>query len=98
MPAFVVVDIEVHDPADYEGYKTIAAPAVAQYGGKYLVRGGQVEILEGDWMPKRFVILEFPSVERAKAWWSSTEYAQAKKIRHRSAHTNMIVVEGRPPA
>ncbi|MFL5441248.1 MAG: DUF1330 domain-containing protein, partial [Myxococcales bacterium] len=63
-------------------------------GGRYLARGGKTDVLEGSWQPKRFVILEFPSVEKAKAWWGSTEYAEAKSIRQKAAKTSLVVVEG----
>lgn len=94
MPAYVVVDITVHDPVGYEEYKKLAPPAVAAYGGKYLARGGAVETLEGDWSPKRLVILEFPTVERAKQWLNSEEYRAARALRHKTATTQMVVVEG----
>jgi uncharacterized protein (DUF1330 family) len=94
MAAYVVVDIDVHDPDRYEAYKRLAAPTVEAHGGKYLVRGGAAEILEGEWQPKRFVVLEFPTEEQAKEWWSSEDYAPAKKIRHETANTNMILVQG----
>ena len=94
MPAYVVVEIEVSDADTYETYKQLAPPAIAAYGGRYLARGGAVEALEGDWAPGRFVILEFPSVERAKEWWGGAEYAPAKALRQQSARTRMIVVEG----
>ncbi len=94
MSAYVVVDIHVHDPARYEEYKRLAAPSVTAFGGRYLVRGGAVAKLEGDWTPARFVLLEFPSVARAKEWWGSELYAPIKAIRHATARTQMIVVEG----
>ncbi|MCA1642628.1 MAG: DUF1330 domain-containing protein [Acidobacteria bacterium] len=94
MPAYVVVEIEVLDAGTYETYKQLAPPAIAAYGGRYLVRGGAVETLEGDWSPERLVLLEFPSVERAKAWWGSGEYERARKLRQQSARTQMIVAEG----
>lgn len=97
MPAYVVVDIEVRDPAAYEGYKPRSADAVARYGGRFLARGGACETLEGGWRPKRLVIIEFPSAARAKEWWSSEEYGPAKQIRQASAATEMIVVEGLAP-
>lgn len=96
MTAYVVVQIEVRDPDTYEHYKTLAPPSIAAHGGRYLVRGGKVEVLEGTWSPKRFVVLEFPSAERARAWWSCTEYAEPKAMRHASADTQMILVEGVP--
>lgn len=94
MPAFIVVEIEVVDNDRYEAYKLLAPPSIAVYGGRYVVRGGKSETLEGGWSPKRVVILEFPSLEKAKALWSSEEYAQAKALRHATAHSKMIVVEG----
>lgn len=97
MTAYVVVQIEVRDPDTYEHYKTLAPPSIAAHGGRYLVRGGKVEVLEGGWSPKRLVVLEFPSAERARAWWSCTEYAEPKAMRHASADTQMILVEGVPP-
>ena len=97
MTAYVVVDIEVTDPEGYEGYKQAAPGAVASFGGKYLARGGSTEVLEGDWRPRRLVILEFESVARAKEWLNSAEYEPARQVRHRTARTNMIVVEGGGP-
>lgn len=94
MSAYVIVDIIVTDPAIYPDYMVIAQKAVAQYGGKYLARGGQTDTLEGDWLPKRLVILEFPTIEQAKTWWNSPEYAPAKRLRHAAADSKMIVIEG----
>jgi uncharacterized protein (DUF1330 family) len=94
MPAYVVVEIEVLDSERYEDYKRMVPPSLAAYGGRFVVRGGATETLEGDWSPKRLVILEFPSVERAKAWWGSGEYAEAKALRQATARTQMVVVEG----
>ncbi|NIM49042.1 MAG: DUF1330 domain-containing protein [Gemmatimonadales bacterium] len=94
MPAYVIVDIEITDPVQYEEYKKLAAPTVASYGGKYIVRGGAAENLEGGWTPGRIVVLEFPTVQRAKEWWGSDTYAPAKELRHASATTEMILVEG----
>jgi uncharacterized protein (DUF1330 family) len=94
MPAYVIVDIDIQDPQTYEQYKALAPASIAQYGGKYLTRGGSTEVLEGDWIPKRVVILQFDSMERAKAWLNCAEYAPAKELRHKSSHTNMIVTQG----
>ncbi len=94
MPAYIVVEVEVHDPETYENYKAMVPPSLAEYGGRFLVRGGKVETLEGDWSPKRFVMVEFPSLDKAKAWWNSPEYADAKALRQATAKTQMIVVEG----
>ncbi len=94
MAAYVIVDIEVLEPTGYEEYKKMAAQAVAAYGGKYLARGGKTEVLEGNWKPKRLVVLEFESLERAKAWWASEEYHEAKALRHKTACTSMVAIEG----
>ncbi len=94
MPAFVVVEIEVTDPVKYEKYKQLAPPSIRKYGGRYLVRGGEVQVLEGKWSPKRFVILQFESFDQAKAWWNSPEYREAKLLRQASARTAMIWVPG----
>jgi len=94
MSAYVIVDIQVTDPVGYEEYKKLAPPIVAAYGGKYLARGGKTETLEGDWLPKRLVILKFESAERAKAWLNSPEYRAPRQLRHRTTKTNMVVVEG----
>ena len=94
MTAYVIVDIDVTDPVHYEEYKKLAAPTVELYGGKYIARGGRTEVLEGTWQPHRLVILEFESLDRAKEWLNSPEYAPARALRHQYARTNMIVVEG----
>jgi uncharacterized protein (DUF1330 family) len=94
MPAYIVVQIDVTDPAPYEDYKAMAPPSIAKYGGRYIVRGGPVEVLEGSWEPRRFVVLEFPDAGRARAWWASEEYADAKSLRHRCARSEMILVQG----
>lgn len=94
MPAYAIFDITVHDPVRYEEYKKLAPPAIAAYGGKYLVRGGQMDVLEGDWEPSRVVILEFPTAEQAKAWIDSPEYREARALRHATATTNAILVVG----
>jgi uncharacterized protein (DUF1330 family) len=94
MPAYVIVEIEILDPTGYEEYKKLAGATVEKYGGKYLVRGGTTEVLEGNWKPKRIVILEFESIQRAKEWLNCEEYREPRKMRHRTARTNMLVVEG----
>ena len=94
MTAYVVVDIHVHDPVRYEEYKRKAAPSVAAFGGRYIVRGGAVSCLEGEWPTNRFVVLEFPSSARAREWWGSELYAPIKAIRHATASSKMILVEG----
>jgi uncharacterized protein (DUF1330 family) len=94
MPAYILVDIKIRDPEIYERYKQLAPPSLAAYGGKYLVRGAPVETLEGDWQPGRFVMVQFPSLERARAWWASSEYAEGKALRQSCSDTGMILVEG----
>ena len=94
MSAYVVVEIDIHDAETYERYKALVPPTIAAYGGRYLARGGAIETLEGEWKPARLVLLEFPSVERARAWWSAPEAASIKAMRQRSARTHMIVVAG----
>ena len=94
MAAYVIVDVTITNPQDYEEYKKLTPASITAYGGKFIVRGGKAETLEGGWDPERIVVLEFPTVERAKEWWASAMYAPAKEIRQRSATTRMIVVEG----
>ena len=94
MPAFVIVEIEVRDPEAYETYRSLVPASLDAYGGKFIARGGATESLEGDWTPERIVVLEFPSLERARQWWASPEYRDAKAIRMRAARTRMIAIEG----
>ena len=94
MPAYVAVQVEVLDKERYETYKQLAPPSIAKYGGRYVVRGAPCETIEGTWSPARFVILEFPTIERAKEWWASKEYAEAKALRQATARTEMIMVQG----
>lgn len=96
MPAYVINDMEVTDPAGLEDYKKLSPATVAQYGGSFLVRGGALAVLEGAWQPKRLVILQFPSVESARAWIDSPEYAAPRRMRQAAAKSNIIVVEGLP--
>ena len=94
MTAYVIVDINVTDPVRYEDYKKLAAPTVEMYGGKYIARGGKTEALEGDWSPTRLVILQFENIEQAKNWHDSTEYSEAKRLRHETAISKMVVIDG----
>jgi len=94
MAAYVIVDVTVNDPDRYAEYKPLAASTVEAFGGRYIVRGGATETLEGTWSPGRVVILEFPTSRRAREWWRSAAYRPAKEIRHSSARTEMILVEG----
>jgi uncharacterized protein (DUF1330 family) len=97
MPAYVFANIEVTDPALYEEYRKGVSATIAQYGGRYLVRGGAAEALEGSYTPRRVVILEFPSVERAKAWWDSPEYRPLRAIRQRASRGDLMLAEGFAP-
>lgn len=94
MSAYIVVNVTVKDPKRYDDYKVLAPRSIEQYGGKYLARGGRSETLEGTFKPNRMVILEFPSVDKAKTWWASTEYAKAKAIRQSCSEADLVVVEG----
>ena len=94
MSAYVILDIDVTEPATYKEYIALAPATVELYGGRYLARGGHTETLEGNWMPKRLVILQFESAERARQWLNSPEYAPVKRLRHEAAHSNTVVIEG----
>jgi uncharacterized protein (DUF1330 family) len=98
VPAYIIVEVAVQDPVRYERYKQLVPPSIAAYGGRFIVRGGAVQALEGAWNPGRLVILEFPSAERARAWWASPDYAEAKALRLATAQSRMILVEGVSPA
>ncbi len=94
MKVFVIADVTIIDAAAYEAYKKLTPGTLKPFDGKFVVRGGATTILEGDWQPGRIVMLEFPSLEKAKAWWSSDIYAPAKAIRQSASKASMIVVEG----
>ena len=94
LTAYVIVDINVTGPVRYEDYKKLAAPTVELYGGKYIARGGKTETFEGDWSPTRLVILEFDSLDQAKTWLYSMEYSAARSLRHKTAISNMVAIEG----
>ena len=94
MRAYVIVEISIHDHTLYEEYKELTPASIAEYGGKFIVRGGKTISLESGWHPERIVVAEFPSLERAQEWWHSEDYEKAKKIRQASAYTKMIIVEG----
>jgi uncharacterized protein (DUF1330 family) len=94
MPAYVIVETDIQDPEQYEQYKAASLAAVAGGGGRFIVRGGEVAVLEGDWQPSRLVVLEFPDLEAARRWYASADYQQAKKLRDGAANLNMVAVEG----
>jgi uncharacterized protein (DUF1330 family) len=94
MAAYIIVEVDVKDPAKYEDYKKLTPATLEPYDGKFIVRGGKAELIEGEDTPKRIVVLEFENSEKAKAWWNSPEYSEAKKLRHATAESRMILVEG----
>ncbi len=94
MTAYVIVDIDVKDPKTYADYIAKAPATVTAFGGRYLARAGKTEKLEGEWIPKRLVILQFDSLERAKEWLDSPAYKPVKALRHQAARSNMVVIEG----
>ncbi len=99
MPAYVIVDVHITHPEEYEEVKKLTPPVLSLYGGKYLARSGNVENLSGDWNPERIVLLEFPNLEKAKAWVDSPEYGTVKVIRDKTARVNMVAFESlaQPP-
>jgi uncharacterized protein (DUF1330 family) len=94
MPAYFVANVEVTNPEAFQEYVKGAPATVAAYGGKYIARGGAIEILEGDWAPKRLTIIQFDSVARAKEWFNSPEYAPFKEIRRKTTTARLLVTEG----
>ena len=94
MAAYIIVEVEVNDPVKYEDYKKLTPASLEPFGGKFIARGGKAELIEGEQEPKRVVILEFENSEKAKAWWNSPFYNEAKKIRYAAAKSRMILVEG----
>jgi uncharacterized protein (DUF1330 family) len=94
MAAYLIVNVDVTDPVRYQDYVKEVPATIAAFGGRYLARGGKAEVLEGAYSPKRMVILEFESVERARAWWASEVYREPKALRQASATTDLILVEG----
>lgn len=94
MPAYVIANVTVKDPVRYEEYRRLVAPSLEAYGGRFIVRGGRVEPLEGEWRPARLVVVEFPSVEQARAWWHSPEYSAAKAIRQAASEGTLLILEG----
>jgi uncharacterized protein (DUF1330 family) len=94
MSVYVIAEISIHDPVQYEEYKRLSLPSLKPFNGKFIVRGGKTVTLEGDWDPERIVVAEFPDTAHALEWWNSDIYAPAKAIRQRTATTKMIMVEG----
>lgn len=94
MAAYVIGDIEVTDPEAFQEYRNRVAATVEQYSGRFVVRGGRVNLKEGDWQPRRLLMLEFPSLEQAERWYNSAEYKPLIAIREKAARTHLIIVEG----
>ncbi len=94
MPAYLFANVEVTDAAGYEQYRQRVSATIEAYGGRYLVRGGALEVLEGDWMPKRLVILEFADLTHLNAWYRSPEYKPLIELRQRTAKSTLVAVEG----
>ena len=94
MSAYMIVDIEIHDAAAYDEYRKVVGATLAKYGGKFVVRGGKIDVLEGNWNPKRIVVLEFESAARVREWYDSEEYRVPKQIRMKASKGNVIVVDG----
>jgi uncharacterized protein (DUF1330 family) len=94
MPAYVIVETDIHDPEQYERYRAAARGPVHAGGGHFIVRGGELAVLEGDWNPPRLVVLEFPDLEAAKRWYESSEYEEAKRLREGAANLRMVAVQG----
>jgi uncharacterized protein (DUF1330 family) len=99
MPAYVISEVDdVRDPAAFEAYRAIAAKTIAQYGGRYLVRGGSANLIEGSPPPKTIIVVEFPAMERSREWYASPEYAEALKERQTAFDRRLVFVEDVPPA
>jgi uncharacterized protein (DUF1330 family) len=94
MAAYLIANVDVQDAATFEEYRKQVPATIAKHGGRYLVRGGRVERVEGTWNPKRLVVLEFPSMEQAQQWYDSEEYRGPKALRMKCTVTDAIFVEG----
>ena len=94
MPAYLIVNITVHEPEAYEDYKSGVTPLVAKHGGEYLVRGGDHEVIEGEWSPTRLVLFSFPSRDASSAFFNDPDYLPLKDLRHRAATTEAVAVDG----
>ena len=94
MPAYVIVETDVTDPEQYEKYKAASPGAIAAGGGRFIVRGGELAILEGDWQPSRLVVLEFNDLAAVKRWYQSEVYQEAKTLREGAAHLRVVAVQG----
>jgi uncharacterized protein (DUF1330 family) len=94
MPGYVIAELEITDPAGFEEYRKQVPATIQKYGGRYVVRGGTCQTLEGDWQPKRLVVLEFASVEQARRWYDSEEYRGPKALRIKTTRSRVVLAEG----
>jgi uncharacterized protein (DUF1330 family) len=94
MSAYIIADIQVTDPVAYDDYRPLAAASVARFGGRFIVRGGKVDLLEGEPQPERIVAIEFPDADTARGWYQSEEYQTALKIRQAASRGRVLLVEG----
>jgi uncharacterized protein (DUF1330 family) len=94
VPAYMIANVNVHDPELYREYVGLVPATLEPFGGRFVVRGGEHEVAEGGWRPSRLVIIEFPSMEHVRGWYGSGLYAEAMAIRHRAASTEMVFVDG----
>ena len=94
MPAYLISDVTVKDAEAFQAYRTRAAASIKQHGGRYLVRGGAVDTLEGSWTPTTIIVVEFPDLERARTWYGSQEYAAALAFRDDALSRNLVIVDG----
>jgi uncharacterized protein (DUF1330 family) len=97
MPAYAISEVEMREAAGFDAYRAIAAKTIAQYGGRYLVRGGAASVIEGGPPPKTLIIVEFPTMERLREWYASPDYAEALKVRQGALDRRLIFVEGVAP-
>jgi uncharacterized protein (DUF1330 family) len=94
MPGYVIANIDVKDPVRYADYIKMSPASIEAFGGRFIARGGRVDVMEGEWTPKRLVLIEFPSAERAREWWASAEYADAKALRNATSDSQIVITEG----
>jgi uncharacterized protein (DUF1330 family) len=93
MTAYVIANVTVKDPEGYRAYTALTPKTIADHGGRFIARAGEVEVLEGEWSPSRLVIVEFPSIEAARAWYTSAEYEEAKEIRLATADSQLVLTD-----
>jgi uncharacterized protein (DUF1330 family) len=101
MGAYLIADVQVQDPETYARYVKLAGASVARHGGRFLVRGGEAEVVEGDWRPGRLVVIEFDDMDAARAWWTSDDYREAAAVRQSASVGGFVLVDGAtnaPPA